>query len=259
MKKILSVALAVVMMLTLSVSVMAASVEFVPSVTNKGAPKIVTTQDDNGRNVIGFVRDANNKVLTTEYEDCIVITPISEAETSTEIPTDSKETLLSVYNELNKEDSKLSEVCPELNDVVAKELGEGKTADDLVIRDLFDISEICGEMQTHLPVEGNYIDLTFDLSLASDTFIVAMVYVDGEWKLVPKTVNNGDGTITCSFEEVCPVAFLVPADVEADTEAEVPVTGDSSQSNLILWIVVMAISLTAIAVLAVIYFKKKKQ
>ena len=258
MKKILSIALSFVMVLTLSFSAMAADVEFVPSITNKGAPEIVTTTDEEGKEVIGYIRDVENAILSTEYEDCVVITSISDAETSTEIPADAKKTLLDVYEELNKPESKLSEICPELNDIVAKELGEGKTADDLVIRDLFDISEKCEEMLTHLPKDGTYIDLTFDLSIASDEFIVAMVYVDGKWTAVD-TTNNGDGTITCRFNEICPIAFLVPADVQSGSEIDVPVTGDTSQSQLVFWIAVMAVSLTGVTVLAIVFFKKKKQ
>lgn len=269
MKKLLSIAIALVMVLTLSVSAMAADVDFVSSITNKGAPEIITTTDDSGRKVIGFVCDANGKKLTTEYEDCVVITSISDAQDSTEIPAEAKDTLIAVYEELNKADAKLSELCPELNDIVAKELGEGKTADDLVIKDLFDISAVCEELQTHLPVEGTYIDLSFDLSIPGDTLVVAMVYVDGKWEPVISTTNNGDGTITCRFDNIGPVAFLVPADADTDAESgsdtdtntkpEVPVTGDTSQSQLILWIAVMGTSLTAVVVLAVVFLKKKKQ
>ncbi len=277
MKKVLSIALPIMMALTISVSAMAADVDFVSSIANKGAPDIVITEeDDSGRKIVGHLRGPNDEILSTEYEDCIIITPIGDVDTSTDIPEDAKDKLIFVYEELNKADTSLSEICPELNDIVKDQLGDDKNADDLVIRDLFDISEKCEDLETHLPTDDSYIRLSFDLGIPKDTFVTTIVYVDGEWIPV-KTVNNGDGTISCDFNKFGQVAILVPADADKNTGADddannstnddtdtdnktdVPVTGDSSQSQLILWVAVMGASLTAIAVLAVVFFKKKKQ
>ncbi len=278
MKKLLSIALAIMMTLTISVSAMAANVDFVSSIANKGAPDIVITEeDDSGRKIVGHLRGPNDEILSTEYEDCIIITPIGDVDTSTDIPSDAKDKLIFVYEELNKADTNLSDICPELDDIVKDKLGDDKDANDLVIRDLFDISEKCEDLNTHLPTDDSYIRLSFNLNIPKDTFVTTIVYVDGEWIPV-NTVNNGDGTISCDFNKFGQVAFLVPADADkntgtdsdntnngtndgtdTDNKTDVPVTGDSSQSQLILWVAVMGASLTAMAVFAVVFFKKKKQ
>lgn len=285
MKKVLSIALAIMIALTVSVSAMAADVDFVSSIANKGAPDIVITEeDDSGRKIVGHLRGPNDEILSIEYDDCIVITPIGDAQTSTDIPDESRDKLLFVYEELNKADTSLSELWFELNDIVKDKLGDDKNADDLVIRDLFDISEKCEDLEDHLPTDDSYIRLSFNLGIPKDTFVTTMVYADGEWIPV-NTVNNGDGTISCDFNKFGQVAILVPADADknadtdgdsnngtndgindgmddstdSDDKTDVPVTGDSSQSQLILWVAVMGASLTAMAVLAVVFFKKKKQ
>ncbi|MBQ8894609.1 MAG: hypothetical protein IJ043_09435 [Clostridia bacterium] len=242
MKKIVSVLMILVTLFTFSVTAMAADVEFVPSIGNKGAPELVVDGD-----VIGHVRNPEGDILSTEHTDCLIITPVAEANTSTEIPEDARDILLQVYEELSKPGTKLSEECPELKKAVAAELGENKTADDLVVRDLFDVTSVCSDLDQHLAKEGNVLDLTFKLGLGKDAFVTAMVYVDGAWKPLPKVVNNGDGTVTAYFEALCPVAFLV----EADVAGQSPDTGDHSASDLALWIALMAVSLALIVVLVV--------
>ena len=254
MKKLISCIMVVATLLTFSFSAMAADVSFVPSITNKGAPELAGTTDTNGKKIIGYIRDSEGKVLATIYEDCLVITSVSDANTSTKIPDDAKKLLLKAYEELTKSGTKLSEVCPELNKIVSEKLGDSMNADNLVIRDFFDITELCDDLKNYLPIEGNTLELTFDLSLPSNAVLAAMVYVDGKWQPVKNSVNNGDGTVTVSFDKICPVAFLVPAGTDDST---VVVTGDTTQSNPVLWGCVMVFSLAAIVVLVYVSHKRK--
>lgn len=271
MKKAISCLLALTMLLVFSLGAVAESVDFVVSITNKGAPSLVVIDTENGQNVIGRLRNAAGELLSTEHDDCVVITSVSDAPNSTTIPEDAKNLLLSVYDELKDNGTQLSVLCPGLNDLVADKLGEGKNADALVVRDVFDISSVCEDLSTHLPEDGTTLDLTFDLSVG-DELVAAMVYVDGAWQVVP-TVNNGDGTVTCTFEELCPVAFMVPGtdsdnaggsgnvgggsdNVGGGSSGE-PATGDTtSTGTLILWSALMVVSLSAIVVL-VVYRRKK--
>lgn len=265
MKKLASVLLVILTLFSFSLTVMAKDVEFVPSITNKGAPELVVTIDENGNEVIGYLRDANKKVIATEYSDHVVITSVSDAETSTEIPSEAKDLLIKVYDELSLPDTKLSDLCPELDELVKSELGNDKSADDLVIRDLFDITPLCDPLKTELPKDGNVVDFTFKVGIDANTFISAMVYVDGAWKLVP-TVNNGNGTVTCTFEDICPVAFLVPSNASTPSDvviadgamdSNVIVTGIDNISSIILWGSVMAVSLALIITLCVVSRRKE--
>ena len=39
--------------------------------------------------------------------------------------------------------------------------------------------------------------------------VAVFSYVDGEWIEAVSVTNNGDGTVTVVFEDICPVAFAV--------------------------------------------------
>ncbi len=263
MKKLISLIMVITVMMACTISAMATEVDFVPSISNKGAPEIVITYDENGRMIIGHIFDGTGGMISTEYEDCLVITSVDDAKTSTEIPEDAKEELLKVFEELNADDAKLSEICPELNDIVKEELGDDWTADDLVVRDLFDITGLCDDLNVELPKDGNTLELKFDLSIPKDTFITAMAYVDGKWQPIVETVNNGDGTITCVFEDICPVAFLTTGSgtatntpsTDTNVNPDTVVTGDTV-NNIILWSVVLLMSLSVIAAM-IIYNRKR--
>ena len=62
-----------------------------------------------------------------------------------------------------------------------------------------------------------------------------MTYNDGQWEPIRETRNNGDGTVTCLFEHLCPVAFFVEeravqtsAEVSAPLQNEEPPQPDNS-------------------------------
>ncbi len=249
MKKLLTLILSIVLMLTITVSASAA--DFVESITNKGAPELVVIDRLNGKDVVGFITGPDGNRLSTEFLECLIITSVSEAATDPDIPDDAKDELLKVYEELNKPGTKLSDVCPALNDIVKEKWDKDKTADDLVIKDLFDVTDYCDDIPEHLK-DGAILDLTFDLGIGKDVFITAMVYVDGKWQPVVDCINNGDGTVTVKFDKICPVAFLVPGSgVNLSTVS--PTTSDAS--SIIMWSAAMLVSLVAIISL-VIYRRK---
>jgi hypothetical protein len=70
------------------------------------------------------------------------------------------------------------------------------------------------------------------------------------WTGIVKTVNNGDGTVTCTFEHLCAIAFSMgiakdPAPVEEPTGM-----------GILPWIILLVIAV--IAVVAILVSKKKK-
>ncbi len=250
MKRLITLALAIVLMLTITIS--ATATEFVESITNKGAPQLVIIDTLNGKDVVGFITGPDGTKLSTEFLDCLIITSVSEAPTDPDIPEDAKDELLKVYEELNTPGTKLSEVCPELNEIVKEKWNKDKTADDLVIKDLFDLTDYCEDLDTHLK-DGAILDLTFDLGIGQNVFITAMVYVDGKWQPVVDTINNGDGTVTVKFDQICPVAFLVPS-TQINSSITSPTTGD--YTSVAIWGVVLFVSLISIAGL-LIYRRKR--
>ena len=126
-------------------------------------------------------------------------------------------------------------------------LGLLLTAAYLVIRELVDVSFVipCDEQHPHkeqLAEDGVTLDITFDLGIAPDETVIVMVYVDDQWVPV-EIVNNGDGTVTGPFEDICPVVFCVRSELPPAQ------TGDIAGQNLIVWMVLMAVSLAAVVVL----------
>ncbi len=229
MKKLISCLLAAVLCLSMSVTALADAVEFVPSITYKPAPEVVETVPEG-------------------HEDCIVVTPVSEADTSTEISEEDAAELKELYADLTKEGTKLSEKCPELNKLVAEKLGENKTADDLVVRDLFHIGASCDELDKYLDEDG-IVKVTFKTTVAKDETVFAMMFIDGKWQTV-ETVNNGDGTITVSVKEWGTLALMVPATVGSDDTQ----TGESSDT--ILWVVVMGAAVVAMVLSIAVYRRR---
>lgn len=250
MKRMITLALAVVLMLTITIS--ATATEFVPSITNKGAPELVVIDQLNGKDVVGSITDADGNKLSTEYLDCLDITSIQDALNDPDVPQDIKDELLKVYEELSNPSSKISMVCPAIDEFVKKNWGADKSADDLVIKDLFDITDMCDEIKTHL-VNGAVLDLTFDLGIAPNVFFAAMVYVDGKWQPVADVVNNGDGTVTVKFDKICPVAFMVPGS-QLNSSVVSPTTGD--YTSVVIWGSVLLVSLVAVAV--VLIYRRKR-
>ena len=61
--------------------------------------------------------------------------------------------------------------------------------------------------------EGDVVTVTatFDLGVAAGAEIVMLAFIDGEWVELGTVINNGDGTITVTFDFAgnCPIAFAV--------------------------------------------------
>ena len=250
-KGIVAVALSLIMMCP----VLTAKADFTPSVGYKPAPEIVTKPDGNGNEIIGHVKDPNGNILSTEYKSSIIVTPIAEVNTSKEIPKSAADELKKVYNDIVVEKTKFSNY-PDLNKLVEKEIGQGKNGDDLVVRDIFDVTEVSDTLLKYLPGKGNTIDLTFDLDIPADKFVAVMVYKNGQWELMPNVINNGDGTVTVTFEHFSPVAFLVHGTgVKGNL---VPVTGDNTMKDITLWLVLLGVSLVAMVGVGVSYRRKRR-
>lgn len=217
MKRIVTAIIAIVMVLSLSCAAFAAENEFVPSISEKGAPAIVSAV---------LVKDG--EVIATLEQACLLITSVAEAPTSELLPEEAKNLLLNVYNEL----------------VAGTMTLPTDKNEELVIRDLVDLSVICEEHAAMLAEEGVSLQVTFTLGAAASDVIKVMSYKNEAWGVV-ETVNNGDGTVTATFEHLCPVAFAVSTMNDADD------TGDAFRTELIFWMVAMFASAAALVVVTV--------
>jgi hypothetical protein len=146
-----------------------------------------------------------NSETFMSIDDCIVVTNVLQAEEKqTDISQETRDLLIDVYNQL-------------VDGTMTLPIEESFS-----VRDLVDVSfayEACELQEDHgnkakiLALPGITLSIDFDLGVDADEELVAMTYVDvdGEmqWVEIESVTNNGDGTVTCVFEDICPVAFAV--------------------------------------------------
>lgn len=193
MKKKFVMILALVLCVAIALPVAALASGFVPSITYKGGPR------NGGGRLIG----ADGTVLEgmEEVGNCVVVTTIEQARDKvTDISQEDRDLLIEVYEKLEKGEMTLP------------------IAENHVIRDLVDISFLhngCrlkadhGEKHDVLRQKDVFLELTLDLGIEADAKLMVLTYVEGEWTAVERVENNGNGTVTCVFEDICPVAFVV--------------------------------------------------
>lgn len=233
MKRVISIAIAVMMIMSLATVVFAAEGTFTPSVTDKGAPEFVADAQGN----VGEIVDADGNVVAKISMDCLLATSVAEAANSTEISDAAKNALVAVYNGLMNDSMKLP----------TEKLDADLESNEVVVRDLFDLSFNC-EHADQLNAAGNSLRVTFEVKgLESDTIYV-MTYKNGEWNPIQNVVNNGDGTITCTFDHLCPVAFVL--------DNSNPPTSDIFDGEMIFWGVALVVSMVALA--AVVIIRRKE-
>ena len=108
-----------------------------------------------------------------------------------------------------------------------------------------------------LKAPGKTVTIVFDMGLAADEKLIVMTYIEnpnartseGTWVPVESVVNNGDGTLTVVFEDICPVAFVTELGNAAPT-------GDAARNQLGIFIGLMVVSAAAIVVILCLKGKK---
>lgn len=243
MRKIICLFIALVMCLSIAVPALAADSGFVPSITYKPDPEIITVKDEKGDDAVAVIRNDKGEVVDYVDHGCFKITPIAHIwDEEIEVPEYIEKLLTSVYDGLN--DGTLTINYDAFN--------SNLKASDMVIRDLFDIRWYCDEHRALLEQEGNTLDIIFDLGVVSEAQIFVATFDENtkEWSPIVKTVNNGDGTVTCTFEHFCAVSFSMPL-----AGTVVPVD-DAQPANLLLWIIIL---LLAVAVFVTVLIIKNKK
>ena len=222
MKKLICIFAMLALCLSLICPAFAAEEDFVPSISYKDGPEIIDSEE----------------AFNIQH---LVVTSIKDAqEKTTDVSQEDRDLLLYLYDQLLSGEMELP-------------LGDG--VQNAVIRDLVHVGftnacEASGDgHETKLDQEGVTLSLTFHLGIDDHTTVLVMSYLHGQWEMVEQVTNHGDGTITCIFEDVGPVAFVVCDQVQE------PQPKDPSNGNLWLWLILLLI---CICVLTWMMLKRRK-
>ena len=222
MKKIITILLALILSLTAAFG--ASATEFVPSISYKDGPEIIEAT-----------------LKGEEVSSCLIVTTIKEAsEKSTDITEEERAKLLEVYSKLERGEMKL----PLKNKYTVLEL-----------LDLSFMYEGCRENPDHKGKEallngGAALSVNFDLNVNANDNLKVLVCVNDEWKPVESVKINEDGTVTVSFTEICPVAFVI------EEAADTPV--QDNNIGTIIAIVTAAVAAVTSIILFILKFILKK-
>lgn len=244
MRKIVCLLTALILCLSLAAPAFAAESGFVPSITYKPNPEIVPVEGTDGEEYIGVIRDKDGEIIDYVGHGCLMITPVAHVwDEEIDVPAEIEQMLTKVYDALNDGSMKIPYEKHEAN----------LDAVNMVIRDLFDARWVCEEHRAMIEDEGVTFEITFDLGVVADAEIFVMTYDEAanEWAPVVKTVNNGDRTVTCTFEHLCAVEFSMP--VAAST---IP-SEDVQSPNMLPWIIILILAIVAFVVILVAKKKKK--
>lgn len=243
MKRMICIITALVICLAMACPAFAAEGDFVPSISYKDSPDIVPGKDPNGNDVIGVVKDADGNIIDYVYPACLLITPVSKAESSTQIPQDAKDILLDVYEALSTG----------MMNLPYDKYNADLNPNEMVIRDLFDASWLCTDHPVMVAPEGVTVTVTFDLGVDADETVYCMTYMNNAWDPIVSVTNNGDGTVTCVFEDFCPVAFAVRSKLPPSQ------TGDVMGQTMYIWVIIMVASAAAVVTLIAVGHRKNQQ
>lgn len=205
MKKVFAICLALVMVLSMSINVMAAPGSFINSPSNNRAPIIIEIEN--------------------ESDDCtatITVIPFGDRDNLTD---EKKQEFENAYNQIVNAD-KLTDMFSGLEGLISS----GMIETDLAISDLFYLNmEDC---DTHFD-HGK-----FKIKLSADTlkgFLGLIQIVDGKWQMVPDATVDGEYLIF-SVKDLSTLAIVVD---RTKAESTSPITGDPA-ANYIFAAVVFA-------------------
>ncbi len=243
MKKVFSCVMALLLIATLSVTVLAAPSDFVPSVQMKPGPSIVEQETIDGVPGAAIIVMPDGREVAVP-EGSIVITPIGDKDKADD---ETKKALEDAFNKIQNAES-LEDLMDGLQDIL-DQIANGTDVKDLIITDLF-----------HVGLDGEYSELLEDggelrVRLDGQDGLIAALKQNGDkWSAIygDMFVDNGDGTYTLIIKDLGVYAFFrdvigSSADYD-DPDHASPQTGDMTWMLYVLPAVLVMIGFVCLAV-----------
>lgn len=246
MRKFICLITALVLCLSLAVPALAAEDTFVPSITYKPYPDIMPVADEDGNPHIGVIYSDDGEIIGYVDHSCLRITPIAHVwDEEIDVPKEIEDLLTYVYDALKS--GKMT--------IPYEKHAADLQAANMVIRDLFDARWVCEEHRLLLEQEGAYLEIIFDLGVVEDAEVFVMTFDEAteEWSPVISTVNNGDGTVTCTFEHLCAIEFSMT--IGAASASSASMAGAAEAPGIMPWAIVMVVAMVGVA--AIVVTRKK--
>ena len=247
----------------------ALAVEFTPSVERKDAPSFAKVADSEGNECDAVLVDADGKETaisnSADSDLKLVITPVAKKEEA--IVSEITGYLESAQYQIAEADnvsaltdsmeSALEKAKLNTTDPAVKEV----TMDDLVVRDLFDVS-LVRDGTTIEPIrEGQTISFAIQTDLTKDDLFFVLLNCDGkEWKVVTNLQIDENGVLTITVDSLCAIAIVTDAMLEKPIDPNAPVspqTGAAAENTLLICAAVFCTA--AIVLLAGAAAARKKQ
>ena len=254
MKKLGIVLLAVLVVFSCSFTALA--VNFTPSVEKKDAPAFVKITDKDGNEADAIIVDEIGKetpvINDPDSSLKIVITPVAKKEEA--IVTDITGYLVSAQYQIAE-----AKNVSELTDSMESALKNAKlkatdpalqevTIDDLVVRDLFDVSLVRDGTTIEQIKEGETISFAIQTDLTADDLFFVLLNCDGkEWKVVTDLQLDENGVLTVTVDTLCAIAIITDAMPEKVLDPNAPIspqTGDTSENVFLFGAVIFGAAAT---------------
>ena len=226
-----------------------------PSVTAKVAPEVVAVTDSRGNQVDAIIRDADQGEVIGVLTGALEVTAYVERETKSE---EIEQNLTLAYEQV--QEKPLEELTDNL-DGYLEENSDGVTTEDLIVADVFDVT-LEGTYENYLDQPGNTLTIIFRTDWPEDRFLIVMynchVTESDHWEIISpeKVVRNGDGTLSVTFDTLCPVLFVADkSELPVDPEHTSPQTGGAQE---LLWITLTA-ALSAAGLSAAAVWKRNRR
>ena len=211
---------------------------FTPSVSGKGAPEIVTIEGEDGQTLVAYIRNSKtDEKVAVPDRNYIILTAVAERNYVVDIQT--HEHLEWSYDRILEAkdvgdlftEHDLSLIIPDhehgtiaglLDETLAK-MGVDATHDQLVVKDLFEVSAY-GDYLHLLYDEDYYLELTLKTDLDPDMPVIVLHSPDSKhWHVHPieEFAVNENGEITLNMYDLGAVALLVLAEDDLNPETAV--------------------------------------